>query len=491
MAGPGDPRRQGPWIPSVVLMKSQPSGETAAPFSGNSEFTVNPIRRKQTGVIEVSQALLLTTLASFPLLHHAFEGSNPTQTTKRYQNLEIPPNLVLTLQPTPAPRAPLFENRPNKRWIPVLEQPPNLLITGVLSTPISSAQEYPTQIFKRYQDREIPPNLLISGVVSSPITRKFDWPTQTAKRAQVPDQGQTLLLSTLAPSAASLPFAQYDWPTKQSIRYQDREIPPNLVLTFGPTPNFKPIDWPTKQNRWYQNPEILPNLVLTLQPTPAPRAPIFENRPNAKWPIQPDQGRTLLLSTLAPAPSLPFNQTDWPTPKYKFLGPIEQPPNLLMSTMVQQYMVFIIIDDIPKHTLYQFDLFPNLLLTTLSVPPPLPFLPLDWPTKQNRWYQDREQASNLVLKFGPTPNFKPYDWPTQQFKRYQNLEQPPNLLISGNLNPLPPLPHSNYDWPTKLSPKWGDSSYVFGRDPSQFPPSVVTNVPIVFFVGNAGTLLGR
>lgn len=178
---------------------------------------------------------------------------------------------------------------------------------------------------------------------------KTDWSAPPPYPAPLPDNPPNLLENTLAPSGDK-PFSQSEWPLSPKRPDAFTELATiNLPLGMPQQPSG---DVPFNQNDWPNLPEILPSKApqhssyrLSFGAPDAGIKPFLQN----DWPkLQqlPDLYQVLEILNLALG-TMPFRQDKWPILPSRERPWIENPPNLLTTTLAE-------------------------------APGPVPFIPIDW-----------------------------------------------------------------------------------------------------------------
>lgn len=173
-----------------------------------------------------------------------------------------------------------------------------------------------------------------------------------------------------------------------------------LLLEVASDPP-KPIDWPSARHRRAKGfIDLAPNLLLTTLAVAAAatvlRGPIY-SQPHERSAPQPDVFPNLLVTTLAAAPeAAPFSQEDWPQRTQRARLSVEQPLNLLTSTLAP------------------------------AAPVAAPFAQSDWPVTRRTGRRDVEVAPNLLVS-AQAP-FTQFDVLSVHGRLRRELDQPLNLL---------------------------------------------------------------
>jgi hypothetical protein len=321
-----------------------------------------------------------------------------------------------------------------------------------------------------------PPNLLAGTLGQVQPFSQTDWPNPLQVRRAVQPDSQTSLLVGLL----SVPFLQSDWPLPQVPRQpQDNRgfvHGTNLCLIgqdvlFGAPGETSLHDWPNpllprqpQENRGFTRGS---NIQLIGQDQFPTRQQDWPNPLRPRQPNQADCQSSLLVEALA----VPFNQTHWPNP--------------LLARQPQENQGFVrgvdlclagqdgFFDGAGRAPVYDWpnplrprypiqpEAPPDLLASTLGIPPPQPFSQTDWPlpslprqAQENRGFL-HSTCIGLIGKdqfYGAPGQAQVYDWANPQQRRYPlQPESLPNLL-SSTLGQAP-TPFQQHDWPNPQQPK--------------------------------------
>jgi hypothetical protein len=292
----------------------------------------------------------------------------------------------------------------------------------------------------RYNDNLIGKDVFPPGRIVSerppPITWRRDWTLN-------------LLQSTLAPTAATLPFRQQDWPLPGRAAQPDRTwVSSAISLQLRlPPPGDIWTDLPPAPLFW-RNGSTLNLLLTTLVAQDAfpPGVVRSERPPPLDW--RNSWTLSLLQSTLAPGVAVPFAQYDWPLPRVasqpdrtwvsffnpNLVGQDAFPPGVVRTERLQ-----------PLSWRNGFEL--NLVLSTLATVVQFPLNQYDWPLPGQGWQPTRTWTSsyniNLIAK-DQLP-VRQMDWPLPMGYVY-----PANVRVAVPLNinlfppPVPPVVTQEY-----------------------------------------------
>jgi hypothetical protein len=440
---------RGPW-PLLAII----------PFSGISADTTT-ILREPLYCPRITKAepqqqflvpnLLLNTLAPFPTDHFNQDFPTPPRATiqqpDQYRSLnvaELARPFVQSDYPNPQPK------RDIQRW----ENPPNL--TQEIASPFRQS-DWPNPGKGPFQETWWIQDLLqqtLAPTGAAPFNQT-DWSIPRAVTRLPVGDPQNLLETTLAPSGPK-PFNQSDWVTPKRAVPQQPDIPTDItpildaanpILVFREA-SFAPVFKPQ-----YRVDQGSPNLLgTTLKPASGGGAPFNQDDwpiPYKKWLQQQDQPPNLLGTTLGPAVTPAWNDTG-DTSRLRANPQQEPPPNLLTTTLSGPAVPPPVRNTdwpTPKpRFVQQPELIPNLQTSTFVPVAPLPFGLSDWPNPKPRFVQQPFDPPNLL---GDTLALKPplglTDWPVPK-PRLTLLTDPPNLL-TGGLGPAPaPPPIEPREW---------------------------------------------
>jgi hypothetical protein len=206
-----------------------------------------PERRRQRGFMEVSQSLVLTTLAALAVIPRAPLYTQLDQ--KPEQEAFQPPNLALQLQPA-APQTPVgrFLDTPMPERIDKLEAHTLIVTRFVLEQAPFRQTDWPTP--QRLHERDVhfllPQPRPTEAAPEVPLIRPFDWPTPVrAKERDVHGLQFQVRPPEVAPGTPIIPIDL----TFEVPRHPDPVVfdPPNLLTTtlfVTPVLPFRQMDWP-------------------------------------------------------------------------------------------------------------------------------------------------------------------------------------------------------------------------------------------------------
>jgi hypothetical protein len=430
--------------------------------TGTCTASVNPVLRKQRGLMHIGQALLLTTLA--------------------------------VVASTATVRAPLVTR------IPARQPSPQLLVPNLLTStmaPVVAApfrqSDWPNPVLRKYQQPQVYQSPLLTILASTapvgpetvfrdpfvPRTARFkqEWPAPN------------LLLSTLSAPIVASPFVPGEFlnpkgngPHRIGIASQASvwTNPLHGVLKgqdafFAGAGSAPDYDWPNPQGRVYPSAlrtwqGALPPAVEEEPPaaTAVVRPPLTTrfNAPSSRASIAAQSSSRLLDLLAVTQAAIPFAQRDWPTPRGKAAAiSLRTWSDPLKINLIGQdaYGQFVDIQStwIRRPNIGLRTWTNSLLQSTLSAPVPRPFTQSDWPIPKGPTHAIAnlgcvEQTKlNLIGQdavFHGAGRGPVYDWPNPYSLRRPvgDVGQRPSVL-AVSIVPAPFLPAA---WPNPQGNKY-------------------------------------
>jgi hypothetical protein len=405
-------------IPSRRPIAQEPLQVQAAVLSQLRLNTISPTpdltptpRRPIYNQIDPIPDLLQTTLQPPPVntfLLRAIDLPIPAKRLPAPEPLQVQAPVLTTLFFTANVPNPLITPTPKRPIYNQTEIPPSFVVLNLIAPagqPFFPA-DLPNPVRK--------PNFNVSGTFYNgdryPPTVLIQAPFFQNEQPNPNPQNKDLFAHTLTAVNlfGPLPFNWSDQqpPSRRPIYYQQAESGPNkLVQGIPRSPPGSYLNWENPSRRPIYNQDYnLPINFISLQAKPP--APFYQtDQPNpSRRPIyNQDYNLPINFISLQAKPPAPFYQTDQPNPSRRPISYPDQnapiPFTLGIPVPAVPFIQSYFDNPILARLRIQPEIFPNLIVNTLTIPPPvLPFNNYDWPVFQRR----RDITNQGIFDFGGT-----------------------------------------------------------------------------------------
>lgn len=358
----------------MSLLLASGAAPPATPLVNGYLHTDNPIRKRQTGSIDLFPNLVLTVMAAATVLV-ARTPLYVNKPTKFATQIEQPQNLVVRMSQTATRLIPASESivRPSKRWV----QPdlyPNLTVRIGSAVRLAPTQDIQTEPSARWPQPDLLPNLAVGMPVQILGTRQPLVVNRPSARWQQPDSYPNLA-ARLTPASSTLRINPLVDPATKPLEWTQPDLYPNLTIgmsqatfIFSISDDAKPLRWPTV--------DLVPNLAVSMAAAPAApiqaRQPFFMQYPRTAEP-QIDLFPNIAVRLTPAAPALriaamvepPIKPLEWTQPDLF--------PNLTIG-MAQVTFIFTVSDDVKATKWPSVDVLPNLAANMATPVPPPPIM---------------------------------------------------------------------------------------------------------------------
>lgn len=294
-------------------------------------------------------------------------------------------------------------------------------------------------------------------------------PAKKPQRWATPDATQAVNVQLFT---NPIPFAQYDWPKVQSVKYVSSDATDPSEMWLFPVATVSPFytqDFSTSKRLPNIPVAVSPNLVLNQFSTPFVNNPVNNTKDLVGLLDQTQQTNINLFTNPIPFAQLDYSKTgnipDWAPPTAY--------PNLVINTTVvpnpfipvDYNRVFTPVIAKPDQQALNINIYTN----------PIPFGPYAWNSMRAAKASIDPQLPNLVILQPIGAPFSQLDW-SKAYRvnpKSSNQNDLPNLLLIQPASPSNPLGIYGWlDWSRSKSP------VIIVPDQNNLPNIVLPNTPI-------------